>query len=132
MKFPNLPALTSLPMPATVLVLAQDPTPPPAKGDQPPVNFWGFGGPGFMFAVFGLFMVLMIWMPARRQKKEQASMLASLKPGRKVVTSAGIVGTIAKVADADDELVIRSEDTKVRVLKSSIVRVLGDETTEAK
>lgn len=118
-------------MSATVLVLAQDPTPPQAKGQQP-VDFWGFGGPGFMFVVFGLFMVFMIWMPARRQKKEQAQMLASLKPGRKVVTSAGIVGTIAKVADADDELVIRSEDTKVRVLKSSILRVLGDETAETK
>ncbi|MFO0847051.1 MAG: preprotein translocase subunit YajC [Gemmataceae bacterium] len=117
-------------MPATVLVLAQDPT--PAKGDQPQPNLWGFGGPGFMFVVFGLFMVFMIWMPARRQRKEQAQMLASLKPGRKVVTSAGIVGTIAKVADADDELVIRSEDTKVRVLKSSILRVLGDEAAETK
>jgi preprotein translocase subunit YajC len=119
-------------MTATVLVLAQDPPPATPKGDQPPPNFWGFGGPGFLFVVFGLFFVTMILLPARRQKKEQALMMASLKPGRKVVTSAGLVGTISKVSDTDDELVIRSEDAKVRVLKSSVLRVLGDEAAETK
>ena len=51
----------------------------------------------------------------------------NLKPGTKVITASGIVGIIVKAKDGEDELTVKSEDTKLRILRSSIVRVMGSE-----
>lgn len=83
-------------------------------------------------AVFALFYFIVILPANRRQKKEQADMLASIKQGAKVVTTSGIVGTITSIKDGEDEVVIRTEDTKIRVLRSSVQRVLNKAEGEAK
>jgi preprotein translocase subunit YajC len=72
-------------------------------------------------------MFTMLWLPSRRQRKEQAAMLAAIKPGTKVVTAAGIIGSIVSIKDGEDEIVIKSADAKLKVTKASIVRVLGAE-----
>jgi len=79
-----------------------------------------FGNPLFFMVIMGLFMVTMMWLPARRQKKELAAMMAALKAGSRIVTTSGIIGTIVKIKDGDDEVVIRSEDSnsKSNVLRS--------------
>ena len=64
-------------------------------------------------------------LPAgRRQKKEQEQLLANLKRGTKVLTNAGIVATIVTANDGEDEIVIRSEDTKLRIKRNVVVQVL--------
>ena len=83
-------------------------------------------------AVFALFYFIVILPANRRQKKEQADMLASIKQGAKVVTTSGIVGTITSIKDGEDEVVIRTEDTKIRVLRSSVQRVLNKAEGETK
>jgi preprotein translocase subunit YajC len=101
------------------------PKPDPAAGGP-------LGNPMFLMVVFVLFMVTMFWLPQRRQKKEQEAMLAALKPGAKVVTASGIIGTVIKLKEGEDEVSLRSDDTKLKVLRSSIVRVLGmDEEPKA-
>jgi preprotein translocase subunit YajC len=69
---------------------------------------------------------------AARAKREQQNLLAAIKPGTKIVTSAGIVGTVVKVKEGEDEITMKSEDTKLRILRSAVIRVLGEETTESK
>src|SRR3954451_5029972 len=96
------------------VLFAQDPAAP-----QQPVPF--FANPMFLLAMLVLFWVVIILPMSRRQKKEQAGMLTSLKRGTKVVTSAGIIGTIVTVKDGDEEMTIRSEDPRLKVLKSSVV-----------
>jgi preprotein translocase subunit YajC len=96
------------------------------KADQPPPG-GPFGNPMFLFVMMGLFLFTMFWLPQRKQKKEQAAMMASLKRGSKVVTASGIIGTIASIKDGDEEVVIRSEDAKIKITRTSIVRVLGME-----
>ncbi|MGL6075632.1 MAG: preprotein translocase subunit YajC [Fimbriiglobus sp.] len=78
-----------------------------------------------------LFVVVFVLPKMRNQKREAAEMMASIKNGAKVVLSGGIIGTVAKVTDGEDEVIIRSEDTKLRVLRSSIVRVIVDTPAEA-
>lgn len=91
-----------------------------------------FGNPMFFMVMIGLFMFTMLWLPQRKQKKELAAMMATLKNGAKVVTASGIIGTVTKIKDGDDEVVIRSEDTKLKITRASIVRVLGiDEETKS-
>lgn len=76
---------------------------------------------------------VVIFLPmSRRQKKEQAAMMASIKRGTKVATASGIIGTVANIKDGEDEVVIRSEDAKIRVLRSAITRVLGQDENDAK
>src|SRR4051812_17600021 len=105
----------------TYALIAED----PPKGDQPqPSAFAQF----FPLIAIGMLIVFMFVMPQRKQRKEQQAMQSSLKRGAKVVTAAGIVGTIAKdIKEGEEEVLIRSEDTKLKVTKASIVRVLGME-----
>jgi preprotein translocase subunit YajC len=112
-------ALTCRPAAMTYTLFAQDEAPP-----QPPP---GIGGPMFPFFLIGLmllFYVVVILPMGRRQKKEQEKMLASLKAGMKVLTSGGIVGTVVTAKDGDDEIVIRSEDTRLRIKRSVVIQVL--------
>lgn len=98
-----------------------------AGGDVP-----FFANPLFLIVAMGLFFVVVMLPAQRRQAKEQAAMLAALKLGSKIVTSSGIVGTVVKMKDGEDEITIRSEDAKLRILRSSVTRVVGEETTETK
>jgi preprotein translocase subunit YajC len=101
-----------------------------AQAPQPQeMPFWA--NPIFMIAMMVLFWVVIVLPMSRRQKKEQADMLASIARGAKVLTSGGIIGTVVKATDGEDEIVVRSEDSKFKMLRSSIVRVLGKDESEA-
>lgn len=102
----------------------------PARPAEP-----GFGGiplPFLMIAMFAVFYLVVMLPAQRRQKREQAQMLANIKPGAKVFLSSGIIGRITKFKEGEDELTIQSEDSKFRVLRTSVVKVLGEETSETK
>lgn len=95
-----------------------------------------FGSPMFPFFLIGLMLLfwLVVILPmSRRQKKEQEQQLASIKRGTKILTNAGIVGTVVSAKDGEDEIVIRSEDAKLRIKRNVVVQVLGaDEAETAK
>lgn len=87
-----------------------------------------FLNPIFLIGMFALFYVVVMLPNSRRQKRETAAMFAGMKAGSRVQLGGGILGTIVRVKDGEDEIVVKSEDSKFRVLRSSVVRVLGDET----
>jgi preprotein translocase subunit YajC len=99
------------------------------------------GGPGgplgnpmfpfFMIGIMLLFYVVVMLPMSRRQKKEQEQMLANLKRGARILTSGGIVGTIVTAKDGEDEVVIRSEDARLRIKRNVVVQVLGSDEAEA-
>ena len=102
-------------------LLAQDPT-PARTGIDP------------MFLIAGLFLLfwLVVLMPmSRRQKKDEEKVRAALKRGTKVLTSSGIVGTVLAAKDGEDEIVIRSEDSKLRIKRNTVQLILGTDDTEA-
>jgi preprotein translocase subunit YajC len=118
----------------TYTLLADDPTPAPGA---PPAGPGGiFASPMFPFFLIGLmllFWVIVILPMSRRQKKEQEQQLAQLKRGVKILTNAGIVGVVVSAKDGEDEIVIRSEDAKLRIKRNVVVQVLGaDEAETAK
>jgi len=88
--------------------------------------------PLFIVALFMLFLMLVVF-PAqtRRQRREQEKLMASLKRGSKVLTNAGIVGIVVSIREGDDEIVIRSEDSRLRIKKSVVVQILGADEAEA-
>jgi preprotein translocase subunit YajC len=109
-------------------ILAQAEGKPPGGGGL-------FGDPNtfflWMIALMVLFWLVVLGPMSRRQRREQQQMLASIKRGTRVVTSAGIIGTVVNVKEGDEEVTLRSEDSRLKVLRSSIVRVLGSDEGEA-
>jgi preprotein translocase subunit YajC len=80
--------------------------------------------------------VLFYFMLIRPQKREQAarqSMLDQLKKNDRVVTSGGFYGIVVNVHQSADEVTLKVDEasnTRLKVTRSSIVRVLGDEPVE--
>jgi preprotein translocase subunit YajC len=114
------------------VLIADDPAPaaPAGAGRGGEAPFWA--NPIFMIALFGLFFLVVMLPAQRRQKREQQLMLANIKPGVRILLNSGILGKVVKVKEGEDEITIQSEDSKLRVLRSTVVRVLGDETPETK
>jgi len=70
---------------------------------------------------------LFLFRPEREKQRRQQQLLAGLKKNDRVVTSAGIYGTVANVDRPADRVTLRiDDDAKITVTLSSVVRVLGD------
>ena len=69
-----------------------------------------------------VFMIVLIYLPQKRQDKKDAAMRNSIEIGDKVTT---IVGIVCAIADKDDTLVIEtgSDRTKIRFRRSAISSV---------
>ncbi len=79
------------------------------------------------------FVVMMIFMgrSSARQRREQEARLAALKKNDKVITSAGIIGTVFAINDNEVTLKVdETSNTRIRVLKSSIMQVNPEDTTQ--
>jgi len=89
------------------------------------------GGQGWIQADFILPVVMMavlyfVWIrPANRERKSHQSMLEALKRGDEVVTSAGILGTVADISEQVITLEV-SRNVKIRVLKSTVQKRTQD------
>lgn len=66
----------------------------------------------------------LLWRPQKKQQKRRQEMLDSLKPGAKIVTVGGVMGTIVSLHD--DYLVIRVADkVEIRVIRAAVAQVLS-------
>jgi len=111
-----------------LLLFAQDQA---KDGDKssPGQNLFSFLPIVLIIIVF-YFMVL---GPGRRQRQEQANMMKALKKNDEVLLQGGIIGVVVNLKEGTDEITIKSDETKLRVLKSAIARVLpAKESTETK
>lgn len=75
--------------------------------------------------LFFLFWIVVLLPMSRRQKKDEEKMRAGLAKGQRVVTSFGLVGTVVSAKDGEDEVVIQSEETKLRVKRYTISQVVA-------
>lgn len=84
-----------------------------------------FGG-NFLFLMVGVMglMIVMQVLTGRKEKKKRAELMSSMKRGDRVQTIGGIIGTIAEIRD--DDMVLRLEEGKVRVTRSSVATVLKE------
>ena len=91
----------------------------------------GSGGFGSTFGsliplllIFAI-MYFIIIRPQQKKAKEHKQMVTELKRGDQVLTQGGIIGKITKIKDESEiELEIAS-NTKVRIMRSTIVNVLN-------
>jgi preprotein translocase subunit YajC len=80
-----------------------------------------------LVVIFVLFYFMFI-MPQRKEQKKLKEMLSSLKPGDKVITTGGIVGTINKILDKEEIVQIKTgENTNISVLRPYISKKIEKE-----
>jgi preprotein translocase subunit YajC len=109
--------MTSTVLSASDFVLAM--TPPPGS-DQPAwLSLLPFA------AVLAIFYFIIL-LPMRKRQKKVSEFQGALKVGDRVITTAGIYGTITKVNDTSVQLQI-AEKVKIEVAKAAIGGFQGQE-----
>ena len=108
---------------------------PTTQGAPPPLAPPGGSTPAgpnpmnmlWIFALGMLVIMLFSGMTGRKQKKQREAMLAGLKRNDRVLTAAGIVGTVAELGD--QEVVLRVDETsntRIRFTRAAIQQVLRE------
>ena len=85
-----------------------------------------------MIALMVLFFFVVILPAQRKQRREQEAIMGNLKKNDEVITASGIIGIVAHIKETGDEVTLKIDDNaRMRVLKSSIVRIIKKEDTAA-
>ena len=75
--------------------------------------------------IFVVFYFLLI-RPQQKKMKTHRDMIGAVKRGDRVLTGGGILGTVIKVEDSDDVLLVEiAKDIRVRVARGTISDVLN-------
>ncbi len=92
----------------------------------------GFGG--FQFVFLGL-MILVFWMffirPQSKRQKQQKTFTQNLQKGDKVITIAGIHGTINKINEDGTVMIEISPGSYIKMEKSSISMEMTNQLNKA-
>lgn len=67
--------------------------------------------------------------PQQKKSKEHAQLMKNIRPGDKIVTSSGILGSVITVKEKT--LTIRSADTKLEIAKSAVAEITERSGSEA-
>lgn len=101
----------------TVEMSGDAPPPLPAAPSAGEAFMWNMG---LVVVLVVMFYILLI-RPQQKRIKEHTEMLQGLKKGDKVVTAGGLVGTIVKIKDSDDEVQVDlGNGMTVNVLRSML------------
>jgi preprotein translocase subunit YajC len=115
-RFRRFAAQTTMHLTVVTAILAM--APPAGQNGQSTAPFFVQMVPFLL--ILGVFYLILI-LPQQKKAKEHANLLKSLKAGDKVVTSGGVVGVV--VAVKEKTVSLRSADTKLEVLKSSVSEI---------
>ena len=73
----------------------------------------------------------LLWRPQKKQQKERASLLGSLKKGQKIVTIGGIYGEIVELDDEKVKVQV-SEKVELTFSRTAVANVLSKKNKEEK
>jgi preprotein translocase subunit YajC len=82
-----------------------------------------------MFVIF----YFLLFRPQQQRAKQHREMVSNIRRGDTVVTSGGIIGKVTKVKDENEIEVEIAENTRIRVIKSTVaeVRARGEPVKES-
>ena len=73
----------------------------------------------------------LLWRPQKKQQKERASLLGSLKKGQKIVTIGGIYGEVVELDDEKVKVQV-SEKVELTFARTAVANVLSKKNKEEK
>jgi preprotein translocase subunit YajC len=86
----------------------------------------------FMYVAIAAIFYFVLWRPQQAQRRQHDQTIRSLKRGDEVVTAGGIVGEVVAIKELtagtpspEDQLTIRSGESRLVVERGRIVRVAG-------
>ena len=95
-----------------------------------------------MYAGIGAIFYFILLRPQQKQRKEHDAMLRSLRRGDDIVTAGGIIGQVVNIAQQtkdgnavvsmDDQITIKSGDTRLLIERGRIAKVRRIVDTESK
>lgn len=116
-------AAASMPAPlsATMPVVLAQTVEPPGPAAKPQGSQLGQFIP---MILIGIVFYLVVLRPLSRERNAQQDMLSQLKRNDKVVTNGGLVGIISSAPGDSDEIVLKSDSSKILVRRDSIREVI--------
>ena len=109
---------------SSIAAFAQEADP----AQQPGGGIMGFLPIILLFVVMWLFFI----RPQSKERKKMEEMRKALKKGDKVMTTAGIIGTVTNIEDSTGYVTVRtSSTTLIEFEKGAILRVLNAEAKSA-
>ncbi len=95
------------------------------------MNFAGMGSlnAALPFVMMALVFYFMLYRPQKKQQKQRAELLSSIKVGANVVTVGGIYGEVTKIHD--DKITLKiAENTEIKIARVAIGTVQNQAATE--
>ena len=109
---------------SSIAAFAQEADP----AQQPGGGIMGFLPIILLFVVMWLFFI----RPQSKERKKMEEMRKALKKGDKVMTTAGIIGTVTNIEDSTGYVTVRtSSTTLIEFEKGAILRMLNAEAKSA-
>ena len=72
-----------------------------------------------------MFLYMLMDSPQRREKARRDAMIKNLKKEDRVVTTGGIIGSVANISQDGKEVTLKVDDgTRIRFVRNAIVDVL--------
>lgn len=93
------------------------------------------GDIGFFVPLILVFIVMWFFMIRPQQKKQKAhqAMVRAAKRGDRIVTTGGMIGTISKANEADNDVEVEiAKDVKIRVMRHAIADIMNRNPEAAK
>jgi preprotein translocase subunit YajC len=93
-------------------------------------------GAGLLPSLMPILLIVVVFyfliiMPGRKEKQQRQSMLGALKKNDKIITNGGIIGVVLNLKEGTEEVTIKSDETKLLILKSSIARIITEPEKDA-
>jgi preprotein translocase subunit YajC len=107
---------------AALLVATPAAAQAPGAG-SPLASFLPFLQIGLIFVI----MYVLLIRPQQKRQQELARLQGGLKKGDRVVTQAGIIGTVAGIGDTTATLQV-DKDVKIEFQRSAIIGLVGDKS----
>ena len=90
-----------------------------------PSSGFGLPGPLITFVLMVGIFYFLIFMPMRRQQRNQKELLKTIQSGQTVLTSGGIIGTVVTVNDDTLILRVKPDNLKIQIARSAVTSVVG-------
>lgn len=78
-----------------------------------------------MILIFVVFYFLLI-RPQEKKRRNQETLVSGVKKGEEIVTNSGIFGTVTKINDSDNTILVEfAKGVEVKMFKSSIMDIIS-------